>query len=78
MKVGNNIENTDSQGYRSIFQVCVMNKRKELFFLFFLFKSCIHLFVAEPEGRSGRYKELACNSKLWRKQDLCENLLLPA
>ena len=47
--------------------------RVPLFFVF-LFKSCIHLFSAEPDrAKLTRDKELACiRNRIWRKQTLCE------
>jgi len=40
---------------------------------FFLFKSCIRLFSAEPDrAKLTRDKELACIGEIWRKQTLCE------
>jgi len=42
-------------------------------FFCFLFKSCIHLFSAEPDrAKLTRDKELACIGEIWCKQTLCE------
>ena len=64
-------------GFNNPFQDFRHNREKGIFFCFFVY--IMYSFVlGEPEGRTARYKELACSDKLWRKQNLCGIPLLPA